>query len=348
VVASALRWSSRRFWPGASTPSCASSRAPIPADPGEFGAFLATLGVQLNDDLECVFAPPGDAAAVPVCDGDLFLTTSWWTTQATCGAVDPRRVIYLLQEDERMFYPHGDDSLRCAETLGRSDIHFVVNTEMLFQHLTEGDDALPNIPRRGCWFEPAFPLALYHDDVLQRRSRRLKNFVFYARPGDLRDLYWRGLEVVQAAIADRILPPGDWQFTFVGRDLEPTLLPRGVEPRLLQNPSWAQYASLIRQADIGLCLREAPHPCHPPLEMAASGAVVVTNSCGRKNSLSRYSENILCVPPSVDALKQGIAAAVGLAQDEELRAANFSRNGLLRDWTKALEPAVSRCAAWIA
>ena len=46
--------------------------------------------------------------------GDLFVTTSWWTTWATRASVDPASIIYLVQEDERRFYPGGRrlDSLR--------------------------------------------------------------------------------------------------------------------------------------------------------------------------------------------------------------------------------------------
>ena len=52
---------------------------------------------------------------------------------------------------------------------------------------------------------------------------------------------------------------------------------------------------------------DTPHPSYPPLDLAASGAVVVTNRHGRKTSLCQYSENIVCVDPTVEALKAGIA-----------------------------------------
>jgi hypothetical protein len=318
-------------------------------DPADLSAVLAAFGIPSVGEVDCIFAPPGAGASVPLFDGDVFLTTSWWSTQATLRAVDPARIIYLLQEDERMFYPQGDERLRCAETLSSSDIHFVVNSELLFQHLTHGSEALPNIGRQGIWFEPAFPMIHYHDDepARRRRSRSIRNFMFYARPNNLRNLYWRGLEAIASAVEDGILSPGEWNLIFVGRDLEPIELPRGVRPTILQNLPWQDYAALIRQVDVGLALIDTPHPSYPPLDLAASGAVAVTNRCGLKSSLTQYSDNILCVDPTPAELQRGIADAIMLASNKDLRAANYARSRLARDWNDALEPVLRGCLEWI-
>ena len=319
------------------------------ADPEHLGPVVAAFGIPSKGDVRCVFAPPGAGSIVSVFDGDIFLTTSWWSTQATLRTVDSRRIIYLLQEDERMFYPQGDERLRCAETLSSGDIRFVVNSELLFRHFTQGSEALPNIAREGTWFEPAFPLTHYYDDepARQRRSKCVKNFLFYARPNNLRNLYWRGLEAITASIEDGILLPREWNFIFVGRDLEPIELPRGVRPIILQNLQWHGYAALIRQIDVGLALIDTPHPSYPPLDLAASGAVAVTNRCGRKTSLSGYSDNILCVDPTVAGLKRGIADAIVIASDDDLRSANYARAGIVRDWNDAFEPVLHKCVEWI-
>jgi hypothetical protein len=168
--------------------------------------------------------------------------------------------------------------------------------------------------------------------------------LFYARPNNLRNMYWRGLEAIAGAIEDGILAPEVWNVIFVGRDLEPIALPRGVNPKLLENLPWTEYAALIRQVDVGLSLIDTPHPSYPPLDLAASGAVVVTNRCGIKTSLARYSGNILCAEPSVDGLKEGLRRAIAIADDEALRSANYARSGIMRDWPAALEPAVRLCA----
>jgi hypothetical protein len=307
-----------------------------PGEPGNFAAVLAALRIPWGGSIEFVHAPAGGRREIPLGDHDIFLTTSWWTTWCVRRTVDPRRIIYILQEDERMFYPYGDERLRCSETLNGSDIRFVVNTEALFRHLVGGPEPLANLRANGVWFEPAFPAAT--DDRLPTPREGKQNFLFYARPNNLRNLYWRGLETIEACLEEGILDPQGWEIHFVGRDLEDIVLPRGVRPRLAQNLPWGEYISLVRRMDVGLSLMDTPHPSYPPLDLAAAGAVVVTNRHGPKTSLACYSDNILCVEPTVEGLKRGIADAAKLAADWPCRAINHTRNHLERDWQAALEP----------
>jgi hypothetical protein len=311
-----------------------------PAQAENFGAVLSALRIPWEGNVEFVHSPAGGGREVPVGDGDVFLTTSWWTTWCVRRSVDPSRIIYLLQEDERMFYPYGDERLRCCETLRDPDVRFVVNTEALFRHLVGGAEPLPNLRANGMWFEPAFPSAM--DEVPPRRADDKQHFLFYARPNNLRNLYWRGLEVIEACLEEGILEPEHWDIHFVGQDLEDLVLPRGVRPRLAQNLPWAEYVALVRRMDVGLSLMDTPHPSYPPLDLAAAGAVVVTNRHGAKTSLAHYSENILCVEPTMEGLKGGIADATKLAADGPRRAANHARNRLGRDWEVALEPVLQQ------
>jgi hypothetical protein len=168
------------------------------------------------------------------------------------------------------------------------------------------------------------------------------NFLFYARPNNQRNLYFRGIEVISDAMERGILDPGQWEIHFVGKDLTEFLLPGGVKPSLSENLAWPDYAALIRRTDLGLSLMYTPHPSYPPLDLAACGAVAITNRYGRKTSLAQYSNNILCIDDDVDSLVNGIAAGVELAKDREQRATNYQLSGLSRDWVKAFEPALQK------
>ena len=79
--------------------------------------------------------------SIDIAPGDLFVTTSWWTTWATRASVDPANIIYLVQEDERRFYPEGDDSIRCAEVLADPRLTCIVNSKPLFDYLFTVPDA---------------------------------------------------------------------------------------------------------------------------------------------------------------------------------------------------------------
>ena len=125
-----------------------------PAQAENFGAVLSALRIPWEGNVEFVHSAAGSGREVPVGDGDVFLTTSWWTTWCVRRSVDPSRIIYLLQEDERMFYPYGDERLRCSETLRDPDVRFVVNTEALFRHLVGGRNHFLTCARTACGSSP--------------------------------------------------------------------------------------------------------------------------------------------------------------------------------------------------
>jgi hypothetical protein len=301
---------------------------------------LRTHGVAPPDDISFAFAERSrpDRREIDLADDELFVSTAWWNTWNLLQAASPRQIVHLLQEDERMFHPHGDLHLLASEVLTTPGLRFAVNTRLLYEHFAA--EGFGNIARDGVWFEPAFPLSCYHWE--ERATDTRQDFFFYARPRHPRNLYLRGMEVLRAAIERRILDPDHWRISLLGRDLNKVMLPRGVRPRVLQNLSWSEYAAVVRRTDLGLCLMYTPHPSYPPLDLAASGAVAVTNRYGRKQSLTAYSPNILCADPDVESLLAGLEEGVRLAADLSARRRNYAQNGIARDWDATLAPAIDR------
>lgn len=310
-----------------------------PPEPGNVAGVLATHRIPWTGDIEFVHAGPRRKEEVPVGDHELFLTTSWWSTRCVLPIVDPRRLVYFLQEDERMLYAWGDDRLRCVETLSDPNIRFVINSRVLFDRLTQGPDALPNILAHGIWFEPAVP-------AFDRKIAEVdpvggeRQFFFYARPNNRRDLYWRGLEAIGAALEENVLDPAEWTFHVSG-DLARIELPRGVRPNIVQNLPWVDYVKLVGRMDVGLCLMDTPHPNYPPLDLAASGAVVVTNKHVSDSSLASYSDLIEC-ESSIEGLKRGIGEAAARTADRDRRQADLHGDHINRDWEVALTPVLAR------
>jgi len=300
------------------------------AEPSNVGVVLRANGLSFARNIEFTFADRAAESTEEIDSHplDLFLTTSWWGTWNALQAIPPERIIYFLQEDERMFYPHGDKHLMCTELLRTKGLRFVVNSKLLYDHFAA--EGFSDIAANGKWFEPAFPLVNYRYET-ERHEKKLQ-FFFYARPDTVRNLFIRGVDAIAAALEQGVIDPELWEMSFVGRDLATIKLPGKVRPRLFQNLPWPQYAALIRSADLGLSLMYTPHPSYPPLDLAASGAVAVTNRFGQKQSLSQYSENILCVEPSVEGLVAGLADGVALARDTATRRQNYERSLLLRDW----------------
>lgn len=303
-----------------------------------FQEVLRLNGIAWAKNVEFAYLDSGDTRAeIDVGETDWFITTSWWTTSSVKASIDEAKIIYLLQEDERMFYALGDDHVRCAELLKNSKIKFIINSQLLYEHfIAEG---FHNIRDRGLWFEPAFHRNIFYRDEQPSAKKR---FFFYARPHNLRNLYFRGLDVIETAVSRGILDLKEWDFYFVGKDLYELRIGEGYNPQLLQNLGWEDYASLVRKMDLGFCLMYTPHPSYPPLDLAASGAVVVTNRYGNKRRLSQYSKNILCSDLDTESLVQGIEAGVRLVRDDALRMKNYQENTLGRDWKTSFEGVLSR------
>jgi hypothetical protein len=83
-----------------------------------------------------------------------------------------------------------------------------------------------------------------------------------------------------------------------------------------------------------------PHPSYPPLDIAASGGVVVTNRFGAKTDLAQYSGNILVADTDIESLLASLRQGIALAMDSERRQANFSNGQLQRSWRVAFKDVV--------
>lgn len=305
-----------------------------PANETNFKHIAELVGLQDLGNIEFKLCPDASREVdLDIGEQELFITTSWWTTWPTVKALGSSRVVYILQEDERMFYPQGDDWLRCSEMLSHPDLFFLVNSRRLFDWLGSGD--LPNIARNGTWFEPAFPADLFY---YQPRPQQAKSrLLFYARPNNVRNLFYRGVEALDQALVSGVIDPDRWELHLVGKDIPAFTFPSPIAVHRYENLSWRDYAELVRSMDLGLSLMYTPHPSYPPLDLAASGAVVVTNRFGSKQDLDEYSRNILCVDPTVDGLVRGLAHGVALAEDHETRQANFRQSGIRRDWRESFK-----------
>ena len=309
------------------------------------GNILQANGISFARNIEFLFADQRNSESIiPLGERDVFLTTSWWTTESVRRTVNSNRILYILQEDERAFYPFGDDHVRCTSVLRDPEITTILNSQLLYDYMI--DEGFHNIQRNGYWFEPSWPSQLfYFEETASGADKR--DFFYYARPNHARNLFHLGIQVIETAITRDILKPSEWDFHFVGRDIPNIRLASSVNPMTHQDLMWADYARLVRKMDLGLSLMYSPHPSYPPIDLAASGAVAVTNTYRNKQSLRHYSENIVCRDLDVDALVQGLEEGVILARNTEQRLQNYRSNGLLRNWRTSFAPILDGLATFM-
>jgi len=213
-----------------------------------------------------------------ISDEDIWIATLWNTAHAASvaaelGVLDPSRVVYLIQDYEPGFAPWSVQHALTRATY-HAGFHHVVNSRPLATYLAahEGDTA-----DHGLVFAPHLEL-----DRLERASeaRRASDHVrifFYSRPSKPRNLYQLGVATLKHAstrLADLRIP---FRVSSAGEAHPSVALPGGGSVENLGILGWDTYFDLLGQLDVGLSLMYSPHPSHPPLEFAVSGALAVTN-----------------------------------------------------------------------
>lgn len=235
---------------------------------------------------------------------DVLVATAWWTAHRAAATItahpDLRRrtIVYLVQDDETLFYEASERRLMAAASYGLDALH-VVNSTPLATHLrTEHgltiDDELVLAPR------VAVPRTLQ----LRPVDGPLRVIV-YGRPSVGRNLFdtaLRGVAMWDAARRSHG-DAGRIEVLSVG---EPEQFRYRIGDQLVRTPGvlgWDDYLALLATAHLGVSLMTSPHPSYPPLEMAASGLVVVTNRWGPKDLGVLSQRFVSCEPTATDVAR---------------------------------------------
>jgi hypothetical protein len=119
---------------------------------GNVKDILLANNISWKNNIEFLFARlDDDHAHVDLSREDVFVTTSWSTTWSALQSIRNDKIIYLLQEDERMLYPEGDEKQRCREVMANPEINILVNSHSLYRRLLA--DGFGRLQERGQWFE---------------------------------------------------------------------------------------------------------------------------------------------------------------------------------------------------
>jgi O-antigen biosynthesis protein len=248
---------------------------------------------------------------IPAHREDLFLATAWWSahvadTLITRYGFQNRKFNYLIQDFEPNFYAWGPEF---ADAMASYDLDFVplFNTTYLRDYFAQQGFAFAQ--GDALTFRPSIDVSRY--SVGERQSAQAdapRRIAVYGRPEVPRNMFATSVEVLAALIEREGLGPKDVEVVSVGLKHAPVDLPNGITMTSLGKLPWDDYPGFLLSMDLGLSLMYSPHPSHLPLEMAASGVRVVTNSFGPKD-LSQMSKAILSANPSARALTDAMVAA---------------------------------------
>jgi hypothetical protein len=272
------------------------------------------------------------------------LVASWWPTahlaKAALAHVEGSVFIYIIQDYEPGFYPWSTKAA-LAEATYALPMRPIVNEPFLEAFLRDrrlgrfGDESTPHVT-----FMPAVDRAVFKPRRAERGVGAPRRLVFYARPRNPRNLFEIGLRALRQAAVEGVFRGAPWEFVAIGQELPDIPISDALELRSRPWMSYEAYGELLGSSDVLLSLMLSPHTSYPPLEMAAAGGLVVTNTYGPKTAkaLTDISPSIHGAVPDVDslvaALRDVVVRPLPVAPDVRLPTT----------WDEALEAAVP----WVA
>jgi hypothetical protein len=268
-----------------------------------------------------------DIARISISPDDHFIGYSAWEaySAAQLAARVGTRPIQFIQEHEAIFHEYC--AVRAVVEGGFEQGCFpIFNGAMLKQHFESNKIG----PFRSGSLQPEDFFVFEHaiEAVSPDWSpRKTKTMMIYARPEGHagRNLY----ELIEIALK-RLCWGGhfgdEWRFLGVGAlgEIPARELGGGHQLKFVPKLPRDQYSALVSSVDVGISMMYAPHPSVVPYEMAASGAIVVTNTFANrpKSYFENLSKNIVACEPRLEDIEAAIRQAAVMARDVPARKRN--------------------------
>jgi CTP:molybdopterin cytidylyltransferase MocA len=280
----------------------------------------ASVSGSVGDPLARMSFADGMVDPIRIGERDAVVATAWWTCYKARDliAIRGRReaFYYLIQDYEPHFYAWSADYAQAMRTYSMDMIPIFNSTYLARFFKTQHPDLLGGEHHV---FRPAVLGEEFQADLSDRPRENRKRVMLYGRPSVARNLFGMAVWALGRWIEAARLGPEDIEVVSLGEDHPDVSLPNGVRMVARGKLPWAEYKRFVQGVDIGLALMLSPHPSHLPLEMAAAGAVVVTNTFEGKD-LGEVSGNIVSVEAGVDEVTAGLARAYEKAHDLQARA----------------------------
>jgi hypothetical protein len=222
---------------------------------------------------------------------DFFLATAWQTAHITSLLCEdqsqifntpPHKFAYFIQDYEPPFNPWSS-LYHLADATYQNPERFdaVFNTEVLARFFKDQKGI------EGYIYHPAFTPQIA---ASVERRKKVRNCLIYYRTHAVRNCPELCEIIIEELVGRDTRYYADWRFLAIGEGTHETL--PGSRIKRLGRLSLQEYGKLMSRSAVGLSLMVSPHPSYPPLEMAAAGMLVLTNTYGSKD-LSQLHDNIV-------------------------------------------------------
>lgn len=283
---------------------------------------------------------------------DLFVATAWWTAQMVKYAIKETNYstfIYVIQDYEPILHAASSSQMLASETY-HLDYIPIICASALFNHFVEnqvGQFKNKDFLKRAQFFEPAVSSDIFFPIDKSHSKEKKHQLLFYTRPNHPRNLFEIGLAAIQNLVHDGKIIADHWEINGMGEYFEPIHLGNGVYLKAVPWKDFASYGKQMQEADLLLSLMLSPHPSFPPLEMAACGGLVVTNTCGGKSKeyLQKLSSNILAAEPIFEDIADKLSEAVTLIESQSPR--SLDRPQLPSTWDESFKLVIPTLEGYI-
>jgi hypothetical protein len=290
------------------------------------------------DDVEVVRGF-GRAEKILFNPGDPVIASTWWTAHIAGKLVERlgrSRFLYLIEEYEPFRCPMGSWYAMAHES-------YALPHDALFSSSLLADyfarcqmGVFGPTGGRGASFSNAVPRFEAASSGARVGPRRL---AYYCRPeghaaGNMSEV---GVAALRLAIEQGVFEGEDWEFWGLGTDSnDARRLGPHHELRQTKKVTAGEWQERLTQFDVGLSLMYTPHPSRVPIEMAAAGLLVVSNTCENKTEreLLAISDRFVPCAPTIEGVVIGLRAAVKRLRAGEGRTLN-GVNGP-ESWDEAL------------
>jgi len=259
---------------------------------------------------------------------DAGIATLWSTAYVLLKYNQTRRKFYFLQDYEPLFYPAGSTAAQVEATY-HFGFYGLANTPAVKQIYEEQHGG------RAEFFLPCVDTQVFRPSPQPIPSRPFTMF-FYGRPEHPRN----GFELGAAALRQVKQHLGTGvRIVAAGASWDPAEHELKGVVENLGLLSYTQTADLYRTCDAGLVLMFTRHPSYLPLELMASGCLVVTNRNPATQWLLRDRENCLLAQSSATCLATALEWAAAHPDERRAITATAAREVQTRysDWGREID-----------
>ena len=289
-------------------------------------------------EVETVF---GREESVSFHPDDVLMATTWWSAHIVNECLhkfNSSQFLYFIQEYEAFTFPMGSYFALAHESYSFPHVALFSSPTLrdYFQTQSYGVFASDN-DGQGVPFENAI---LSFDRNLNDDRKQSRKLLFYARPDGhaARNMFEIGFIALETAIRNGAFSD-DWDFYGIGASHNDMQLPDGRLLKMIGKVGLKEYREMLPDFDLGLALMYTPHPSLLPIEMAAAGQVVVTNTCMNKTveELENISSNFCVAEPTVLSVAAALDTAANRVSDLVARESG-ARVNWSQDWDQTFSP----------